>query len=354
MDTQPKNPPVPVLRLYRINAGSCNGCDVELAATAALARFSVEGSGCSFTEDPTHADIVLITGPLTVRVREKVLRSYAAVPEPKVTVLIGVCPISGGVFRDSYAVSGPVDNYLPVHVNVPGCPPRPQAIVAGVAEAARLWRTGGAIAAQAVGAGSPYHDNPNRHSPNHDSPSHDSHSPGPDSPDSPDSPDPDSPGRPSAEDGPFTASPVGLRGKMRFNAAACVGCRMCEHVCAGGAIRFEELAGGLKFTLWHNSCAFCGLCNHYCPTKALAATGEWQMAHLQGEKYRQIEQGIVPLVPCDGCGTPMLPVAPELLRAAYRSVSRETEELRTLCTACRQQRNVQLSLAALRSPLPAR
>jgi|GEM_PF-74660 len=319
MDIKPKIPPVPVLRLYRINAGSCNGCDVELAATAALTRFSVEELGCSFTEDPTHADIVLITGPLTVRVREKVLRSFAEVPEPKVTVAIGVCPISGGVFRDSYAVSGPVDSYLPVDVNVPGCPPRPQAIVAGIAQAANLWRTGryGALASSVTTlatepAGA---DNLN----------------------------------PDLSDNSSAASQPGLRGKMHFNAAACVGCRMCEHVCAGGAIRFEEQAGGgLRFTLWHNSCAFCGLCSHYCPTKALAATGEWQLAHLQQDKYRQVEQGSVPLVPCSGCGTPMLPVAPELLRVAYRSVSRETAQLQTLCTECRQQRNAQLNVAALR------
>jgi Ni,Fe-hydrogenase III small subunit/ferredoxin len=323
MDMQAKIPPVPMLRLYRINAGSCNGCDVELAATAALSRFCVEQLGCSFTEDPTHADIVLITGPLTVRVREKVLHSFAQVPDPKVTVALGVCPISGGVFRDSYAVSGPLDSYLRVDVNVPGCPPRPQAIVAGIEQAVHLWRTG-------------------RHG--------DLCSPGTivaNAPDSTGHLGPDLGRVPDLNHECSGTSQPGLRGKMHFNAAACVGCRMCEHVCAGGAIRFEEMPGGLKFTLWHNSCAFCGLCSHYCPTKALAATGEWQLAHLQQDKYRQVEQGIVPLVPCSGCGTPMLPVAPELLRAAYRSVSRETAELQKLCTECRQQRNAQLTVGTL-------
>jgi Ni,Fe-hydrogenase III small subunit/Fe-S-cluster-containing hydrogenase component 2 len=300
MDTPVKKLSNPALRLYRINAGSCNGCDVELAATAALSRFSVERLGCSYTEDPTHADIVLITGPLTVRVREKVLRCYAQVPEPKVTVLVGVCPISGGVFRDSYAVSGPVDSYLPVDVNVPGCPPRPQAIVAGIAEAARLWREGLSGQPNMSGAAGPLDG------------------------------DPDCAG----------AAPAGLRGRMAFNPAACVGCRMCEHVCAGGAIRFDELADGLKFTLWHNSCVSCGLCSHYCPTKALSTTGQWQSVHRQKEKYRQVERGIVPLVPCSGCGSAMLPVAPELLRVAYRGSSRATDRLRTLCTACRQQQSI--------------
>ncbi|KAA0888894.1 4Fe-4S ferredoxin [Oryzomonas rubra] len=127
---------------------------------------------------------------------------------------------------------------------------------------------------------------------------------------------------------------------MRFNASACVGCRMCEHVCAGGAIRFDEGDAGLAFTLWHNSCALCGLCSHYCPTKALTATGEWQMAHRQEDKYRQVEQGVIPLVPCSGCGTAMLPVAAELLKIGYRGISRETDRLKTLCSECRQKESI--------------
>lgn len=326
METSPKqkHKPTPVLRLYRINAGSCNGCDVELAVTASVSRFDVEQLGCSYTEEAARADIVLITGPLTVRVREKVLRSFAEVPEPKVTVLVGVCPISGGVFRDSYAVSAPVDQYLPVDINVPGCPPRPQALLAGIAEAAALWRgrrhaenpasapiasahmTGVASAAASVaafGAAS------------------------------------DAASDPAGAAG-APVDPACLRGKMKFNPKACVGCRMCEHVCAGGAIRFDHLQEGLQFTLWHNSCVSCALCSHYCPTNALTVTGQWQMSHPQSEKYRQVEQGVIPLVPCSGCGTAMLPVAPELLRVGYRAVSRETDRLRTLCTECRQTKSM--------------
>jgi Ni,Fe-hydrogenase III small subunit/Fe-S-cluster-containing hydrogenase component 2 len=282
-------PPAPILRIYRINAGSCNGCDVEVAVTDALTRFEVQRLGLAFTEDPCQADLVLITGPLTVRVREQVLASWAQVPDPKVTVLVGVCAISGGVFRDSYAVCDTLDRELPVHINVPGCPPRPQAVVAGLADAARIWREG-----------------------------------------------PEAPRQPAV----LQTAVSGARGALRFDAAACVGCRMCEHVCAGGAIRFSEEPGGLRFTLWHNSCAFCGLCSHYCPAGALTASGQWQLAHRQEEKYRQVEQGLVPLIPCSGCGTPMLPVSRELLRAGYRELSRETDRLRTLCSECRQIKSI--------------
>lgn len=68
---------------------------------------------------------MLITGPLTARVKDKVLRVWNEIPEPKVTVAVGICPISGGVFREGYSIEGPVDRYLPIDVNVPGCPPRP-------------------------------------------------------------------------------------------------------------------------------------------------------------------------------------------------------------------------------------
>ncbi|ABC22223.1 NADH-quinone oxidoreductase subunit B family protein [Rhodospirillum rubrum] len=125
--------------LYRINAGSCNGCDVELATTACIPRYDVERLGCQYCGSPKHADIVLVTGPLTARVKDKVLRVYEEIPDPKVTVAIGVCPISGGVFRESYSIVGPIDRYLPVDVNVPGCPPRPQAIIEGIAKAIEIW-----------------------------------------------------------------------------------------------------------------------------------------------------------------------------------------------------------------------
>ena len=125
--------------LYRINAGSCNGCDVELATTACIPRYDVERLGCKYCGSPRHADIVLITGPLTLRVRDKVLRVWDEIPEPKVTVAVGICPISGGVFRGGHSIEGPIDRYIPVDINVPGCPPRPQAIMEGVLLAKEVW-----------------------------------------------------------------------------------------------------------------------------------------------------------------------------------------------------------------------
>ncbi|MDE7240292.1 NADH-quinone oxidoreductase subunit NuoB [Desulfovibrio sp.] len=126
--------------LFRINAGSCNGCDVELATTACIPRYDVERLGCRYCGSPRHADVVLITGPLTTRVKDRVLKVWDEIPEPKVTVAVGICPISCGVFRGGYSIEGPIDRYIPVDVNVPGCPPRPQAILEGVAKALEIWK----------------------------------------------------------------------------------------------------------------------------------------------------------------------------------------------------------------------
>jgi Ni,Fe-hydrogenase III small subunit len=126
--------------IYRINAGSCNGCDVEMATTALIPRYDVERLGCRYCGSPKHADIVLISGPVTAVVKDKVLRVYDEIPNPKVVVAVGICPISGGVFRESYSIASQLDAYIPVDVNVPGCPPRPQAIIDGIAMAIEIWR----------------------------------------------------------------------------------------------------------------------------------------------------------------------------------------------------------------------
>ncbi|BCR03156.1 4Fe-4S ferredoxin [Desulfuromonas versatilis] len=143
---------------------------------------------------------------------------------------------------------------------------------------------------------------------------------------------------PSTDPFPFgeTSTPKGYRGRVRFDASACVGCRMCEHVCAGGAIRFGESESGLRFTLWHNSCTFCGLCRHYCQTGAIALTEDWHLAHRQAEKYAMVEEGTVPLVSCLGCGIAMIPVARELMRRAYGETNGDIDRLRRLCPDCRR------------------
>ncbi len=127
--------------VYVLNAGSCNGCDIEIGACLSP-RYDLEQIGGLRQGSPKHADILLITGPMTLRSEEAVRSIYAQIPEPKAVVAVGSCPATGNVFAGSPTVEGGVLHAVPVDVFVPGCPPRPQAILAGVQEAARMIAEG--------------------------------------------------------------------------------------------------------------------------------------------------------------------------------------------------------------------
>jgi NADH-quinone oxidoreductase B subunit len=113
------------------NSGSCNGCDIEILATL-TPRYDVERFGIRLQGSPRHADVLIVTGPVTRQARERLIRTYEQMPEPKFVISVGSCSISGGVFDGCYNVGGSVDNVIPVDVFIPGCPPRPEAIIDGV------------------------------------------------------------------------------------------------------------------------------------------------------------------------------------------------------------------------------
>ena len=117
--------------VLHFNSGSCNGCDIEILATL-TPRFDVERFGIKLQASPRQADILLCTGPVTRQARERLIRIYEQMPEPKYVVAIGSCALSGGVFQGCYNVMGGIDQVIPVSAFIPGCPPRPEAIIDGV------------------------------------------------------------------------------------------------------------------------------------------------------------------------------------------------------------------------------
>jgi len=123
--------------LFHANAGSCNGCDIELIACLSP-RYDVEQLGIRLEASPRHADVMVVSGPVTRTACEALQTVYAQMPNPKVVVALGSCPASCNVFAGSPTVVGPLDRILPVDVFVPGCPPRPDAIIAGIAEAVSI------------------------------------------------------------------------------------------------------------------------------------------------------------------------------------------------------------------------
>ena len=127
--------------LFHMNGGSCNGCDIELIASL-TPRYDAEQLGVRLEGSPRHADILCITGPITHNAVNAIKTVYGQVCGPKAVVAIGSCPASGNVFAGSPTVDGSLDTYIPVDVWVSGCPPRPQLIIAGVAQAAQLLADG--------------------------------------------------------------------------------------------------------------------------------------------------------------------------------------------------------------------
>ena len=123
--------------LYHINAGSCNGCDIEIVSVL-TPRYDAERLGFRLTGTPRQADIVVVSGPITLQTRDRLVRTLAQVPEPFCVVSLGSCPRSGNVFKGSYAIDGPLEKYVHVDVSVGGCTPKPEAIVAALAKAAEI------------------------------------------------------------------------------------------------------------------------------------------------------------------------------------------------------------------------
>jgi len=119
------------LCIRHVDAGSCNGCELEIHALN-NPLYNLEGLGIRFVASPRHADLLLVTGPVSKHMEAALIRTYEATPAPKLVVAIGDCGCSGGVFGESYASCGRVANVIPVDVAVPGCPPNPTRILAGI------------------------------------------------------------------------------------------------------------------------------------------------------------------------------------------------------------------------------
>src|ERR1700675_950511 len=119
------------LAIREVDAGSCNGCELEIHALN-NAFYDIERVGLRFVASPRHADVLLVTGPVTKNMREALERTYHATPDPKWVVAVGDCAVDGGIFAGSYAVAGGVSQVVPVDLHIRGCPPSPNEILKGL------------------------------------------------------------------------------------------------------------------------------------------------------------------------------------------------------------------------------
>lgn len=127
------------LTIREVDAGSCNGCELEIHALN-NPYYNLEGLGIRFVASPRHADMLLVTGPVSRNMEMALRRTYEATPEPRLVVAVGECGRTGGPFGESYATCGAVANVIPVDVTVPGCPPPPLEIMRGILSAVRRRR----------------------------------------------------------------------------------------------------------------------------------------------------------------------------------------------------------------------
>jgi Ni,Fe-hydrogenase III small subunit len=119
------------LSIRHVDAGSCNACELEIHALA-NAFYELERFGLRFVASPRHADVLMVTGPVTKNMREALERTYNATPDPKWVVAVGGCAADGGIFKGSYACVGGVSDVVPVDLHIPGCPPSPRALLKGL------------------------------------------------------------------------------------------------------------------------------------------------------------------------------------------------------------------------------
>jgi Ni,Fe-hydrogenase III small subunit len=127
------------LAIRHVDAGSCNGCELEIHAVN-NPYYNLEGLGIKFVASPRHADLLLVTGPVSRNMEEALRRTYDATPDPKLVVATGDCACNGGIFGESTASRGRISNVIPVDVAVPGCPPAPAAIVQAILTAVTISR----------------------------------------------------------------------------------------------------------------------------------------------------------------------------------------------------------------------
>jgi len=273
------------ISIYRADAGSCNGCDIEVLASLDP-KYGVGELNVSVAEYPEEANVLLVTGFITKKTEPEIKKVYEKIQEPKLVVAYGQCAVGMDVFYDSYNAVGPVDEVLPVNLYIPGCPPSPRATLYGIAKALGVegFKKGEAI----------------------------------------------------------WNVPEAFRGKLEVDEEACIGCGACAEVCPSAAIDVEQKADKVELTYWHSKCIRCGSCRDICPPEAITMSDDYRLATDDRRTlFLKIEKG---LQICPECGEEFVPtqVSSFGLEEALNKITKYEEyrkrlvETASYCLDCRR------------------
>ncbi len=233
-------------RIFRFDASGCNGCDVELVETTALAPLAK--LGVAIVDRPTDANVLVVTGGSNFKSRRELEAAYHAVAEPRIVVAIGSCAATMGIFKGGYAMAGPPDSFLPVNLYIQGCPPGPQAIFRALVHAFNL---------------------------------------------------------PTAGLEHLLDIPATHRGHPQVDQGKCIGCAACAHVCPAQAVAVEDGEQERQIRFTHQDCIFCATCKDVCPTQAVSL--DTSVAPWFGAKDASQSISRVPLARCAVCGSAYAP-----------------------------------------------
>ncbi|MFN4133657.1 MAG: 4Fe-4S binding protein [Candidatus Hadarchaeales archaeon] len=268
------------ISVYRLNIGSCNGCDIEVVSVLA-SRFGVENLGVRVVDEPEKANALVLTGILNRKMVDVLREVYQKIQEPKIVVAVGSCAVSSGIFGGSYAAGGVSDEVIPVTAYVPGCAPSPHEIISAIAEAVALPK------------------------------------------------------------GEFSA-PGGFRGLPKVNEEKCTGCGACVISCPALAIEMKDDGGRRKITYFYERCISCGRCEEVCPEEAVKLEQKRHPASRKKEEMK--DEADEPLAVCPVCGGASLPekqVKVILERATFEApllmeFMGELEKTVRICQQCRR------------------
>ncbi len=235
------------ISIYRFMSAGCNGCDVEIFECL-VPRYKLGELNVEVVSSPEEANVLAITGGINVKGREELKASYEKIQPPKLVVAIGNCALTMEIFDGGYPMVGPPDRIVPVNLYVPGCPPRPQAIVSAIAKA--LDKTL------------------------------------------------------SMEENYWDA-PEGFRGLHEFDGEKCIGCGACAQVCSSKAIDIIDGNEKRLIKVNYGHCSFCAFCQDECPTEAIKLTKKYQM--LTDNRNLTNITNEVQLISCSICGRRFMP-----------------------------------------------